>query len=180
VQTLYLIRHTTPAVEPGICYGQLDVGVTPGFEGEARQVAAWLPRPDLIVASPLKRARELGEYLARACNCELEFDARLMEKHFGRWEGQAWASIERSELDAWAADVPGYAPPGGESATQLMRRAQALLHDLGRMPQETIALTTHGGVIRAVLAHIAGMPLADILHWEVGYGAVIGVKYRRN
>lgn len=176
-QTLYLIRHTAPAVAPGVCYGQLDAGVASSFEQEAEQVLSWLPPVELVITSPLARARRLAEYLAQARNTELRADARLMEIHFGAWEGKEWNSIERKEIDAWAADLMGYAPPGGESAQQMAQRVRALLHDIGELPQQYIALSTHGGVIRTVLAQMAGMPLQKILQWEVAQGAVLALRF---
>ena len=102
-----------------------------------------------------------------------------MEKHFGAWEGKAWDDIACGEIDAWAADVMGYAPPGGESAQQVMQRIQTFLRDVAQLPQQSIALVTHGGSIRAMLALVGDVPLADTLRWEVGYGAVIGIRASR-
>ncbi|MFZ2302148.1 MAG: alpha-ribazole phosphatase [Gallionella sp.] len=180
MQTLHLIRHTRPNIAPGICYGQLDIGLADSFSEEADNVLRCLPPLELILTSPLQRAHRLAEHLAHAQNCELRSDARLMEKHFGAWEGHAWDDIARNEVDAWAADIMGYAPPGGESAQQLMQRVQTLLHDVARLPQQNIALVAHGGSIRAMLAQIGDMPLADTLEWEIGYGGVIGVRVCRN
>lgn len=176
MQTLYLIRHTTPRIAPGICYGQLDIGVADSFDEEANNVLYWLPPLELIITSPLQRTHRLAEHLAEAQRCELRSDARLMEKDFGAWEGRAWDDIARSEIDAWAADILGYTPPGGESAQQLMQRVQTCLHDLAQLPQQNIALIAHGGSIRALLAQIGDVPLAETLSWEMGYGAVIGVR----
>lgn len=173
MKTLYLIRHTAPHIEPGLCYGQLDIGVADGFEQEAASVLRCLPPVDLVIASPLRRTIRLGEYLARERRCELRSDARLMEKHFGSWEGKAWDDIPRGEIDAWAANVMDYAPPGGESARQLQQRVQRFMHDLERLPQNEIAIVAHGGSIRAILALIGGIPLADTLNWKIELCAVI-------
>lgn len=176
MQTFYLIRHTKPNIAPGTCYGQLDIGVADSFEQEAQRVRHWLPPVELVLASPLQRSKRLGEFLAQAQRCELRSDTRLMEKHFGAWEGQAWDDIARSEIDAWAADVMGYAAPGGESAQQLLQRVQDLIRDLAQLPQHNIAIVAHGGCIRALLAMIAEMPLVDTLDWQIEYGAVIGIR----
>jgi len=89
MQTLYLIRHTKPDIEPGICYGQLDIDVAASFENEANHILRCLPQLELVIASPLLRAHRLGEAIAQAQGCPLRSDARLIEKHFGAWEGKA-------------------------------------------------------------------------------------------
>jgi len=175
--TLYLVRHTTPDISPGICYGQTDIGVTNSFEVEANKVLNWLPALDLILTSPLLRTRKLADYLAQSQRCKVNNDARLMEKHFGAWEGCAWNDIPRHEIDEWAGDIMNYVPPDGESAQQLMQRVQDFLLDLEKLPEQHIALVAHAGSIRALLAQLAKMPLTDTLHWEIAYGTVIGVKF---
>ncbi len=177
MRTLYLIRHTAPDIPPGICYGQLDLGLAQSFEQDAKRVLDWLPPVELIISSPLVRAHKLAEYLAQECHSELRTDARLVEKHFGSWEGQAWGDIERAQLDAWAADVMGYAPPGGESGQQVMQRAHTLLHDTACLPQGNIVMVTHGGMMRAMLAQIGALPLSGTLPWEISFGAVVAVRF---
>jgi len=147
---LHLIRHPRPLVEPGICYGRLDVA------GEHPEVAAArllreLPAGLRVYSSPLRRCRELAEHLQP----QPIIDARLAEMDFGDWEGRAWDDIPRAELDAWAADVAGYAPPGGESPRQLQRRALAFV--TGLQEQEAV-LVTHAGVIRVLMAHWRDLP----------------------
>lgn len=175
-RTLTLIRHTTPDIAPGLCYGQLDVGLAPSFAEEAAQALHYLPRAELILTSPLLRAARLAQYLAHARQADLREEARLMEMHFGAWEGRAWDSIARAELDAWAADLMDYAPPGGESARQLMGRTAALLRDLAHLPHAHVAIVAHAGAVRALLAHLAGIPLAATLSWDLSYGAVLCVR----
>jgi alpha-ribazole phosphatase len=173
---LYLIRHTAPDIAPGICYGQLDIGLKDSFETEANTVMRLLPPFDLIITSPLLRCKKLAEHLARAHHCTMHTDARLMEKHFGLWEGRDWRDIARCEIDAWAADIMGYAPEGGESAQQLMLRVQDFMGDLAKLPQRNTVLITHGGTLRAMLAQLADIPLTNILNWQIEYGAVTGVN----
>jgi alpha-ribazole phosphatase len=170
--TLYLIRHTRPDIAPGICYGQLDPDVADSFADEAIDINNWLPAVDLIISSPLLRTRRLADYLARCC--EVRTDARLMEKHFGIWEGISWDDIDRRQINAWAADIMDYVPPGGESARQLMLRVQDFLSAL--TPLRNVAVVAHGGSIRAILALLANVPLQDTLNWQIEYGSVIAVK----
>lgn len=175
-QHLYLIRHTRPEVAPGVCYGRLDLDVAASFTQEAQRVLCWLPPLELVFTSPLLRSRRLGTHLASQQHCELRSDERLMEKHFGAWEGRMWDDIARDEIDAWAADVLGYAPPGGESARQLLLRAGSFLADLAQLPQRHIAIVAHGGSIRAMLALLADIPLTQTLDWRITYGTVISLR----
>lgn len=174
MQTLCLIRHTRPDIAAGICYGRLDVDVADSFLLDAAIIRDHFAAAELIIASPLKRTRRLAEFLA--AGGEIALDDRLMEKHFGSWEGLAWDEIARGEIDAWAADLMGYAPPGGESAAALMDRTRSLLCDIRKLPQRRIALIAHGGSIRAILAQLANVGLADTLRWEIDYGALIHAR----
>lgn len=176
MQTLYLIRHTTPRIEADICYGQLNIDVADSFEEEAQDVLRWLPPVEIILTSPLLRAQRLAVRLAQEQRCELRTDSRLMEKDFGEWEGKPWHGIPRSEVNAWAADILKYVPAGGESAQQLMQRVQNFLRDVAQLPQQNIAVVAHGGSIRAMLALIGGTSLENTLKWKIEYGAVTGVR----
>lgn len=176
MKILTLIRHTQADIAPGICYGHTDIDVAEYFHAEAEQVANWLSPPDLIITSPLLRCRRLAEFLAARHGCELRKHAALKEMNFGDWESRPWREIARSEIDAWSGDVLHYAPPNGESAQQLMLRVQTLLQDIQRLPQQHVALVAHGGSIRAVLALLAEIPLAQTLQWQIDYGAVISSR----
>ncbi len=175
-KTLYLIRHTTPRIAAGICYGQLDMDVSDSYPEEAGRVSSWLAPVELIITSPLRRSHCLAAHLAQTQRCELRCDTRLLEMHFGDWEGCAWSDIARSEIDAWSADTLHYTPPGGESAQQMVSRVHSLLAELAQLPQRRIALVAHGGSIRAVLAQLAGIPLLQTLSWQIDYGTVISAR----
>ena len=60
---IYAIRHTSVNVQPGICYGQTDVGVATSFDDEQRRVTQELEQVsfDTVWSSPLLRCRTLAE-----------------------------------------------------------------------------------------------------------------------
>ncbi len=168
---LHLIRHPKPVVEPGICYGRLDIEAE-NVAGVAKLLRAELP-PDLPVwSSPLRRCRALAEALHPAPL----IDARLVEMDFGRWEGLRWDAVPRAELDAWAADVAGYAPPGGESPALLQRRALDFVAGL-TVPEAVVV--THAGVIRTLLAHWQGLPPARWSELNFAYGSRTVIELSR-
>lgn len=150
---LILLRHTAPDVAPGTCYGRLDLPPGPGFEAEAAEVIARLPRVTRILSSPLTRCRALAGRIGAARGLAVEIDPRLVEIDFGRWEGLAWDDVPRDELDAWAADFHHARPHGGESVAMFTRRVAAFLA-AERAARDCLAVT-HAGLMRAAL-HLLG------------------------
>ena len=112
--------------------------------------------------------------LACLLHAQPRLDARLAEMHFGDWEGLAWSAIPRIELDAWAADVTGYAPPGGESVASVQARALAFVGGLD-VPEAIVV--THAGIIRVLRAASLGRPLASCLDDRVAYGEVVELRF---
>ena len=148
---LHLVRHPKPLIEAGICYGRLEISAEIEM-AELVRLRSELPSGLPVWSSPLLRCRPLAEQL----HAQPIIDERLAEMNFGDWEGRRWEDIPRHELDAWAADLAGYAPPGGESPRALQRRALAFVASL-TVPEAVIV--THAGVIRTLLAH--WLDLAD-------------------
>ena len=165
---LWLVRHAQPLVDPGICYGRLNLPADAGGTAEcARQLAALLPAGVCVVSSPLQRCEQLAHAL-HALRPDLAYktDVRLQEMNFGQWEGRAWQAIARSELEAWTGDFAHYkVGHDGESVTAFMARVSAAFDALKSQTQTlTPALPqrareqetgdtlwiTHAGVIRAV------------------------------
>lgn len=151
---LLLLRHAQPLIAAGVCYGQLDVPADPSATLQASiRFAHVIPRNAIIRHSPLQRCEQLALSL-QAPEAYLTSDARLQEMHFGAWEGQAWSTIERAEMDAWALDLYGYAPGQGESLATMLQRVRAVLldswqHD-SHLGTRDVVWVTHAGVIRCV------------------------------
>lgn len=171
----YLIRHTTPRGAEGTCYGQTDLPLGPNFAEEAEKVRGLCPeRIGKIYVSPLNRCIRLARYLWPVKTI-LTIDA-LKEMHFGEWEGKPWSDIDRGVLDAWMGDFVHAAVPGGESYTLLQQRVVAWwdeeIQTIVRNPDDII-IVTHAGVIRSLLCHCTGIPLAaSFERIPVPFGAV--------
>lgn len=144
---LTFLRHTTPDVAKGICYGVTDLEVAGSFENEVAAVLADLPSVERIVSSPLLRCRSLANRVAEARNLDFQIIDGLREMDFGRWEMVRWNDIPRAELDEWAEDFMSARPHGGESVQQLQDRVSETLEGFS-----DALVVTHSGVIRAAAA----------------------------
>lgn len=170
---LYLIRHTTPDVPPGTCYGQSDAGLAASFADECVAVRAKLPEHwSRVCCSPLSRCRLLAEQL----DSQPAEDRRLMELNFGDWEGKAWNDIDPHALTPWMNDFVNVACPGGESYRMLAERVASFWKDLTSQAHTNVAVVSHAGPIRAVLAHVLSLPLEHSFRLAIDYGSVSGLR----
>jgi probable phosphoglycerate mutase len=108
------------------------------------------------ISSPLGRARETMELMRAAMGLSPDAyrtDARLMEMSFGRWEGFTFAELQSREAAALAErerDKWGFVLPGGESYAMLQVRVRAWYDSVER----DSVVSAHGGVCRALIAHL--------------------------
>jgi alpha-ribazole phosphatase len=172
---LYLVRHTTPDIAPGICYGQSDIEVAESYAHELEVVRSKLAAVDAVAiySSPLKRCSQLAKAIASLTTGEVQHDPRLMELHFGDWELLAWNDIPRGLVDVWADDHVMQAPPSGESFHALSLRARDFFEEVSaNHVGQNLVVLTHAGVIRALLAHALNMKLADSFRLQIDYGSI--------
>jgi len=174
---LYLIRHTTPEVGMGVCYGQTDLDVADSFETELakiREKVAHLDSP-YIYSSPLQRCAKLASALA--VELQVQHDHRLKELDFGDWEMLPWDQIPRGAIDVWAEEHVRQAPPNGESFHALHLRASEFLAEVSANRRgEQVVVVTHAGVIRALLAEALGLPLQNAFKLQLRYGSISHVS----
>ena len=193
---IYLIRHTTPAVAKGVCYGQTDLDVTETFDEEAAFIRECLPANfAAIYSSPLRRCAILAQHLFPADKIQLR--PELMEIHCGQWEMRTWDELPKDEIDPWMADFVNIRIPGGESYTDLHSRVSQCFDEItaaathvqpapakappipgsDAQPNLPLAIVAHGGVIRSILAGLTGTPLIDSFKaFSLHYGCVIRLQ----
>ncbi|HVV06263.1 MAG TPA: alpha-ribazole phosphatase [Puia sp.] len=178
MKDIYLIRHTTPAVDKGICYGQTDLDVTESFMNEAAIIRQHLPLTfSSVHSSPLQRCSRLAEHLFPGHPVRLH--PELMEIHCGQWEMRSWDDLPKEEVDPWMKDFVQIRIPGGESYLDLHQRVTKTftsIRDAATEQNGPIAIVAHGGVIRSILSHITGTALIDSFKvFSLHYGCVIRV-----
>lgn len=150
---LLIIRHGQSEADLlGVHEGRADFPLTALGEEQASKMAKYVAAnfaPDIIVASPLKRASKTAQFLQEAVGCELQYFDELMELNNG-----ILAGMDRNEA-AIKYPLPEGGRPihipieGGESELQLRQRAETMfykiLHDFKE--HKRIAIVSHGGFI---------------------------------
>ncbi len=171
---LYLVRHPEPSGSEGICYGRKDLPVKAAIVAAAAasvrsHLTAGTMARSVIYTSPASRCMSLARALAapRAPRIAEE----LLEMHFGAWEGLAWDSVPRAELDAWSREMWSYRAGGGESIAMMAARWRGWVASIADPAAPTIVVT-HAGVIRVALAHAARPSAERLPDIRVPFGSV--------
>jgi broad specificity phosphatase PhoE len=106
--------------------------------------------------SPLARARETADIVARRIGLQAHVDDRWAETDAGDWTDRLFTDVIAEDPDrfaAFAAVDPGFAFPGGESFAHHQARVAAAVRDLRARPEDHPALVVcHGVTIRLALA----------------------------
>ena len=133
--TLVLTRHgLTDRSLPEQHLGQrIDISINDDGRRQAQALAHRLSavRFDRVITSPLFRARETGEIIAKGA--KVEADPRLKEMDYGAWEGLTYQQIEETDREArreWELAPDRLACPGGESGNDVADRVRSFLDDL--------------------------------------------------
>ena len=159
---ILLVRHPPTDIAPGTCYGRLDPGLADPAAAAAL-AAALRHVGGTVWTSPARRCRAVAELLAP---CRV--DERLLELHFGAWEGWRWDDVSRGALDRWAADPWEFAPPGGESGSALVARITDF-RDAIRTGDHVVI--SHGGPLK-VLGNLLRSEPVDLLGAAPALGSV--------
>jgi broad specificity phosphatase PhoE len=133
-----------------------------------------------FIASPLRRTRETMERIRTGMGLppkEYLLDDRLMEVHFGDWQGYTLAEISLVSpelLEARHRDKWHFLPPGAdaESYEMLARRFSGWLETV-KVPTVCV---THGGIIRSLFNLIEGVNGEEAARLEVPQDKVLRLQ----
>jgi broad specificity phosphatase PhoE len=174
----WLIRHALVEENArAYLYGTMDVALCEAtLAAQAPDYAALaerLPRPAHWVCTPLSRTRRTAEAIFRAGYPAqgLEVVDGLIEQSMGEWHGtphaEVPAKLQEPAHPFWPLSGTER-PPGGESIADVILRVGHALEGLAKRHQgRDVVAVTHGGTIRAAVAHALGIAARNALHLSV-------------
>lgn len=180
---LYLVRHAAHGLLGCTLAGRMPgVHLSVEGRGQADRLGMRLAATQLnaIWTSPLERARETAEAIARRVGVGVEVAQELTEIDFGEWTGRSFEELNGDpEWHAWNALRSLHRPPGGESMLEVQARILILLQRLQAVQRaERVCLVTHGDLIKAALAHLLGIPIDLFQRIEIAPASVSIVELR--
>ncbi len=175
---VFLIRHgITDWHLSGRVLGQRDIPLRDEGLAQAEAVASLLDGVPLadIIASPLSRATQTADVIGRRFSLDVARDPRLIDFRLGKWTGMTYDEVsENPEYQRFLADPLSERIPDGETLAEIRTRAiSAVEQALEDSPSgDAIALVTHAGIIRVILAHYLGSHPANYHRIRVSPGSI--------
>jgi 2,3-bisphosphoglycerate-dependent phosphoglycerate mutase len=174
---VFLLRHgETDWNRAGRIQGHLDVALNALGLAQAAALGQTLAPMGIskIIASPLRRAFDTAQALAKTIKLEPVLEPRIKEQSYGSRESKTfaeWQQIDAAEYTLYRNGDEQVKPGGGESRIDVITRCKAAMNEHAELAaaegHHTIALFTHGGVVSAWWRQINELPINALRTWNV-------------
>ena len=181
---VYLFRHGETANAHQICMnGHFDVALSENGIEQASQLAQAMKGQSLsaVYSSDLQRTSEGARLIAEHHSLKPIAFPELRELSFGEWEGKSVAELSEQfpgEMDKRLKQTELFRADGGETFQELHDRVIPKFMEItASHTNDTIAFVCHGGVNRAILAHLLGFPIANLFRISQHFAAVNIIQF---
>ncbi|MGE7137335.1 histidine phosphatase family protein [Luteibacter sp. NPDC031894] len=137
---------------------------------------------DRVVSSSLSRCAAFANEFSERRGLPLRIDARLIEYHFGAWQGVPIETIAERDGEALARfwrDPVAYPPPDGETFEAFRGRLSQALDDVAiEASTARVLVVTHGGAIRLLRCLVEGRDFGDMAGIDVPHASLHALAWR--
>lgn len=167
-KTVYFIRHGETGWNNYLrMQGHTDIGLERNGVRQAQRAAIRLRKSNarLICSSPLKRALTTAKIISGGKR-EIVIWPELIEQSYGDWEGSTLPYLLESEPELyarWRRGEKGFEIPNGETREESIARASHIVERLKQLEESEVIVTTHGGILRAIIVSIFGSESSKFL-----------------
>jgi broad specificity phosphatase PhoE len=160
---LILVRHgeTEWNVEQ-VFRGRIDVGLNETGVRQAELLAQYLGgvNIDAVYSSPLRRALNTAEVVARYHKLEVKIAPGLIDFDFGKWQGLPHQEVKRryKKLYAqWIENPHLIKMPDGEGLSDVRERALPVVNEVIAKHEGTVVLVSHRVVNKVLICALLGL-----------------------
>jgi len=162
----HLIRHAESIANVGLATDSpAAVPLTDRGREQARRLAEFLPRPDLLVTSPYERTKATAAPLLERYPTVRQVEWPVQEFTFlapGNWVGTTVADRKPAVSEYWQRGDPDYRDgDGAESFNELMVRVDRCLAQLPEAAASRVVLVSHAGFLCALLWRLLAPAACD-------------------
>ncbi|HLN13702.1 MAG TPA: histidine phosphatase family protein [bacterium] len=181
--TLYVIRHGITEWNAAHRLAGRLPGVPLSDDGrrEASAVSARLAAVPLaaVVSSPIARARETAELIARPHGLTVVSDDAFTEREYAAWQGLFSTEIHARFPDDARALARGEPVTGVESVRAMAERVWDGMERLVLAhPDAAVAIVSHADPIRALITRVIGMPASRLRAVTIDTASVTRIRRR--
>jgi alpha-ribazole phosphatase len=186
---IYLIRHgETEDADSRRYKGHIDVPLSDNGITQVKRLSDYMAQNrsilskgssnglDAVYCSGLSRAVKSAEIISEPFSLQPIIENGLKERNFGVWEGMTFDEIRErwpEAFNAWAENPVKFSPMKGESTLEVRDRGMNAFNDIvSRHNGKSIAIVAHGGINRAILCELLGIPLENIFRIEQDFAAL--------
>ncbi len=191
-KTIILVRHgESDYNSKGIIQGNTNKSVlTAKGKKQANYVGSWLKELsiDKIFSSPLKRAKQTAEIIAKNCDFnpnQLAFDNRLKEIDFGAWKEQNRTVVKQNfpeKYKIWRTRPYDFEIDGNFPVQELYARIEDFINDeiYARDEIRTCIIVGHRGTISSIINCILKLPKSHHHFLQIDRGSVSVLQKRQS
>jgi probable phosphomutase (TIGR03848 family) len=176
--TILLVRHGQNDMVGKKLAGRLPgVNLNDQGKAQARRLAAELASLPIkaVISSPLERAQQTAEPVARIHDLPVEINVGLEEIDYGTWQGKSIKQLRRSKLWKTVQERPStFRFPEGETFTGAQSRIAETLQALSTAyaEKDVIVCVGHCDMIRLAVAFFLDMPLDAFQRLQISPASV--------
>lgn len=166
MRALYFVRHGESEDNSNYTWSRPDTPLTDKGRDQAREAAKKILDQgltfDLIVVSPLPRAKETAQIIIEAINHPVhtvEYNDLLVERNWGKLAGQT----DKNFYEKRTIKDIDYVE-GAEKLVAVQERASKIFDHLRSRPEATILIVGHGSFGRALRRVVNGEPHTHEYH----------------
>jgi len=168
---IILVRHGQTAWNVAEVFrGRLDIELDETGLKQAELLAEYLSHRKLedVYSSPLRRAVQTAEAVARHHGLTIEISPRLNDIDFGEWQGLSREEVitKYSELySAWMTTPHRVRMPSGENLDEVRQRVVALVNEVVEKHEAAVALVSHRVVNKVLICALLGLDNSHF--WDI-------------
>jgi len=169
--TIILARHgETEWNAEEIFRGRVDVDLNETGIREAELLAEHLSYMTIaaVYSSPLKRALQTAEMIARHHDVKVEVASQLIDLDYGEWQGLSHETVRDRYgqlYHKWLNNPQLVKMPAGESLDDVRRRAISLVEDIIAKAEGTVVLLSHRVVHKVLICAL--LALDNSYFWNI-------------
>ncbi len=174
---IYVVRHASTEYNTKRRWqGRIDLPLDDNGIRQARALALRFASVsvDRIYSSPLKRARQTAEEIAKVHGLGVEIVEDLIESDLSLWEGLPADEVKRRferEYKEWATN-PDAKISGVENVRSVYERTKRAFERIYNIGGEGVIVVTHAIVVRAVVCYTMKMPLESFREFVIHNASV--------